>query len=103
MIRRIRGLLYDQGFTISGARNKLQELVQIETDKRRNSDVMLDSADANNTSDPRLNDFSDLTDFENSESEIESVDFPAVSVAQQSLQLVRREWYEIRDLLSLTN
>ena len=30
MIRRIRGLLYDQGFTISGARNKLQELVQTE-------------------------------------------------------------------------
>jgi DNA-binding transcriptional MerR regulator len=25
MIRRIRALLYDQGFTISGARNKLQE------------------------------------------------------------------------------
>ena len=28
MIRRIRDLLYDQGFTISGARNKLQELGQ---------------------------------------------------------------------------
>jgi DNA-binding transcriptional MerR regulator len=28
MIRSIRDLLYDQGFTISGARNKLQELVQ---------------------------------------------------------------------------
>ncbi len=28
MIRRIRDLLYDQGFTISGARNRLQELVQ---------------------------------------------------------------------------
>lgn len=28
MIRRIRDLLYDQGFTISGARNKLQEQVQ---------------------------------------------------------------------------
>ncbi len=27
MIRRIRDLLYDQGFTISGARNKLQETV----------------------------------------------------------------------------
>ena len=26
MVRRIRELLYDQGFTISGARNKLQEL-----------------------------------------------------------------------------
>ena len=30
MIRRIRDLLYDQGFTISGARNKLQELVHQE-------------------------------------------------------------------------
>ena len=28
MIRRIRDLLYEQGFTISGARNKLQELAQ---------------------------------------------------------------------------
>ena len=35
MIRRIRDLLYDQGFTISGARNKLQELVQVDRDKRR--------------------------------------------------------------------
>jgi DNA-binding transcriptional MerR regulator len=35
MIRRIRELLYDQGFTISGARNKLQELAQLERDKRR--------------------------------------------------------------------
>ena len=26
MVRRIRDLLYDQGFTISGARNRLQEL-----------------------------------------------------------------------------
>ena len=42
MIRRIRELLYDQGFTISGARNKLQELVQEERDRRRNGEVMLD-------------------------------------------------------------
>lgn len=34
MIRRIRELLYDQGFTISGARNKLQELVQADRDRR---------------------------------------------------------------------
>ncbi|MBA4261555.1 MAG: MerR family transcriptional regulator [Comamonadaceae bacterium] len=34
MIRRIRELLYDQGFTISGARNKLQELVQSERERR---------------------------------------------------------------------
>ena len=38
MIRRIRELLYDQGFTISGARNKLQEIVQAEREKRRGED-----------------------------------------------------------------
>jgi DNA-binding transcriptional MerR regulator len=35
MIRRIRELLYDQGFTISGARNKLQELAAQERGQRR--------------------------------------------------------------------
>jgi len=34
MIRRIRELLYDQGFTISGARNRLQELAAIERDHK---------------------------------------------------------------------
>jgi Predicted transcriptional regulators len=34
MIRRIRDLLYDQGFTISGARNKMQEILQAERDKK---------------------------------------------------------------------
>ena len=42
MIRRIRELLYDQGFTISGARNKLQELVQEERERRRQGEEMLD-------------------------------------------------------------
>ncbi|MCE2782491.1 MerR family transcriptional regulator [Limnohabitans sp.] len=37
MIRKIRGLLYDQGFTISGARNKLQELVQVDRELSRTS------------------------------------------------------------------
>ena len=35
MIRRIRDLLYDQGFTISGARNKLHEITQSERGKVR--------------------------------------------------------------------
>ncbi len=34
MIRRIRDLLYEQGFTISGARNKLQEWMQAERGAR---------------------------------------------------------------------
>src|SRR6478735_7199045 len=42
MIRRIRELLYDQGFTISGARNKLQELAQGERDRRRNGESTLE-------------------------------------------------------------
>ena len=37
MIRRIRELLYDQGFTISGARNKLQELAAQERGQRRDA------------------------------------------------------------------
>ncbi len=43
MIRRIRDLLYDQGFTISGARNRLQELSHVE---RENAASMLDVNDA---------------------------------------------------------
>ncbi|WP_225783602.1 MerR family transcriptional regulator [Xenophilus sp. Marseille-Q4582] len=35
MIRRIRDLLYDQGFTISGARNRLQEMAQLERERRK--------------------------------------------------------------------
>ncbi len=35
MIRRIRELLYDQGFTIHGARNRLAELTQQERDQSK--------------------------------------------------------------------
>lgn len=34
MIRRIRELLYEQGFTINGARNQMQELVQEQRERR---------------------------------------------------------------------
>jgi DNA-binding transcriptional MerR regulator len=97
MIRRIRDLLYDQGFTISGARNKLQEIVQTERDQRRNGEVMLDGVDALEAGDSILDDFEDSVDFEDSE---QRADLPDGSIAQQRLQLVRRELFEIRDLLS---
>ena len=88
MIRRIRDLLYDQGFTISGARNKLQELVQVERDKRRAGEVMLDGVEVIEMEDSGFDDFEDsgLGD-----------DPDAVS---QKLSFVRRELFEIRDLLS---
>jgi DNA-binding transcriptional MerR regulator len=90
MIRRIRDLLYDQGFTISGARNKLQELVQVERDKRRAGEVMLDGVEVIEIEDSSFEDFEDSAPGEQDE---------AVS---QKLLLVRRELFEIRDLLSST-
>jgi DNA-binding transcriptional MerR regulator len=51
MIRRIRDLLYDQGFTISGARNRLQELVDVERDKRRNGEVRLQGIEVSEVTD----------------------------------------------------
>jgi DNA-binding transcriptional MerR regulator len=92
MIRRIRDLLYDQGFTISGARNKLQELVQLERDKRRAGEVMLDGVEVIEVEDSTLEDFED--------SALPAEDAAAVS---EKLLLVRRELFEIRDLLSASH
>ena len=103
MIRRIRDLLYDQGFTISGARNKLHEIVLVEGDKRRNGEVMLDGVDIVDGADSSLGDFDDSADFEDSDLSVEGSDLPTGSVAQQRLQLVRRELFEIRDLLSTSH
>jgi DNA-binding transcriptional MerR regulator len=86
MIRRIRELLYDQGFTISGARNKLQEMVQT----RRDSPADLAS---------------EVDEAEGPEEAVESgiglaVRQPGLALASRNLLHVRRELFEIRDLLS---
>jgi DNA-binding transcriptional MerR regulator len=93
MIRRIRDLLYDQGFTISGARNKLQELVQVERDKRRldEPDIAAPAADDVDAVE-HLADAADATSVEAFRSD-------AVR-AELSLEQVRRELHEIRLLLS---
>ncbi len=89
MIRRIRDLLYDQGFTISGARNKMQELIQGERDKHLAGEIRLDGVDVFDASGNQLDDFGDsaLDD-----------DDPSVS---NKLYQVRLELFEIRDLLSV--
>ena len=89
MIRRIRDLLYEQGFTISGARNKLQELVQHERDKRRAGEVMLDGIEV--LEEDRRIDESTLVDTWNLSGLI--TDAP-------KLQILRRELREIRELLT---
>jgi DNA-binding transcriptional MerR regulator len=88
MIRRIRDLLYDQGFTISGARNKLQELVQTEKDRRFSGDGVLAGADVDGIDDPVLDDAED------------SLPPPDLARMSHSLLQVRRELFEIRELLS---
>ena len=91
MIRRIRDLLYDQGFTISGARNKMQEILQTERDKRLNGEVLLEGVEVIEFSESELHDFQDSQ--------------PAMSLGGVSdhLLLVRRELSEIRALLSLSH
>jgi DNA-binding transcriptional MerR regulator len=89
MIRRIRDLLYDQGFTISGARNKMQELLQNERDKRRNGEVMFEGVEVIEV------DGADLNQFEDSQLPEDGAD------RFEDVILLRRELSEIRELLSI--
>ncbi len=98
MIRRIRDLLYDQGFTISGARNRLQELVQSARDRRRAGEVMLEGVEP-----------IELPDDDNAADPAEGRPDPSAAPASNGaaddawsrrLLQVRRELFEIRDLLS---
>ena len=88
MIRRIRDLLYDQGFTISGARNKMQEILQSERDKKRNGEVMLDGVEVFEINDVDLQDFEDSQPSDTTETNV-------AEIAQ-----LREELFEIRELLT---
>jgi len=87
MIRRIRDLLYDQGFTISGARNKLLEIVQIEKEKKRSGVMMLQGVDVFDESDFDESALTDTWSMAN-----------VMTDAPQMKQL-KRELQEIRQLL----
>jgi DNA-binding transcriptional MerR regulator len=91
MIRRIRDLLYDQGFTISGARNKMQEILQLEREKKRNGEVLLDGVEVIET-----------TDFESDPSDEDLAGALSGGFSDRLLDL-RRELFEIRSLLSLAH
>lgn len=103
MIRRIRDLLYDQGFTISGARNKLQEIVQSDRDRQRAVGLPL------NEIRPVLSDGEPSQLAPNAGQEIQTApaiakggDEPSISDEGWTIRIlqVRRELSEIRDLLS---
>jgi DNA-binding transcriptional MerR regulator len=92
MIRRIRELLYDQGFTISGARNKLQEIVQAERDQRRHEDSGAIEVDALSRDEPP----NASTNAVNPENEGA---LPPSNGSTKLLGDMRRELLEIRELL----
>ena len=82
----------DRGFTITGARNKLQELVQSERERRRVSGELIDI---------------DLPDDEGFDDDLEVVaddahEQPplALNSNDEALQTLRKELTQIRDLLS---
>ncbi len=93
MIRRIRDLLYDQGFTISGARNKLQELVQSERERRKaGNDVPLEGMEAVEI---------DQAEFDAAmQDDNAAAPQPARTVDVSQLLHLRRELNEIRELLT---
>lgn len=74
LIRKIRDLLHEQGFTIVGARTKLQEVPQVEQEES-----LIHEGTA-----------------------AEKADSSAAEVSGNGLQVMRRELLEIRDLLGDT-
>ena len=89
MIRRIRDLLYDQGFTISGARNKMQELIQSDRAQHSFYSNVVDGLEVFETSESRLVD-------------LKSSLINTTPVWQDDRWMViHRELSEIRNLLSL--
>ena len=81
MIRRIRDLLYDQGFTISGARNKLQEMLHAQR-STTTTDADMDGG------------------VPQDESWASAVQ-PSSALALHDMAAVRKELIEIRQMLSI--
>ena len=98
MIRRIRELLYDQGFTINGARNRLQELAQSEREQRRNGHAGGEGAAATDH-DPAATDAPVSTNAP-AIAPIAVLNGSGSGAGKDDWTRVRRELLEIRKLLS---
>jgi DNA-binding transcriptional MerR regulator len=90
MIRRIRELLYDQGFTISGARTRLQELTQHERARARAGEVRLVGVDEFDADAPPSSAFEDGAVFDEAQ------------LSPDQVREVERELKEIRELLTIS-
>jgi len=92
LIRRIRELLYDQGFTISGARNRLAE--QVPRAERSNGDTVLPAQAA----DDEVNASARVEAVAEGKATPEKLPLPEVSEGIDGTQL-RAELLSIRKLL----
>jgi len=88
LIRRIRELLYEQGFTISGARNRLTELVHARAD-----------APGMNDKEPDTAEFIDELSADEVSAQTEDVPLPEVITSEVSMIQMRQELISIRGLL----
>jgi DNA-binding transcriptional MerR regulator len=88
LIRRIRELLYEQGFTISGARNRLTELIHVRSD-----------APGVNGKEPDETELAGELPADDGTAQIEDVPQPEVITTEVSLVQMRQELISIRGLL----
>jgi DNA-binding transcriptional MerR regulator len=98
MIRRISDLLYSQGFTISGARNQLQELLQSQREGRKNGQISADDLEmpVNEELDSESNDKRSLR-----ADPLPQISFHGGEMSDSEWVSLRRELFEIRELLAL--
>ncbi len=111
MIRRIRELLYDQGFTIHGARNQMQEMGQVHRSQKRSNGA--DDSDAQTQTSvnglaQEEQEISDADALEAAFAAAMAVSKPATSSSGNSnsnfkWQFVRQELNEIRELLTASS
>ena len=105
MIRRIRDLLYDQGFTISGARNKLQESGHGHRDLKRAGDIAVNAGNGladealNHGLGQGLNGHDVPTDDETDEAQAVAIASALNGSAVYKWHAVRQELFAIRELL----
>jgi len=90
LIRRIRELLYDQGFTISGARNRLAEQAPAGRTGRNNGDAVLPAEGL---------DEEQVEDDVRAEAQRPNEDLPVPEVTEFDLEQLRAELVSIRKLL----
>ena len=99
MIRRISDLLYSQGFTISGARNQLQELAQSQRDERKSALHPGAEAEGMDLATESEMDFAEPT--ADAGKAFASIDFQIHKLTGKAQDALRSELLEIRELLSV--